>query len=399
MNPADLLYTNQFVNPTSLSRQELQRDANNYIPFRTLKSETVNNVRDELVFTNKPMSTGIGASAEVTEVDGSGTITKVEFVPVRITGTVNVATSNVVVIGTGTAFTTELHVGDSIRINGNTRKINVIISDTSLNVSSSFGETSNNNVIRLWNKYLLGGQNYTQDKLPTITISSSNISATGANISVTTVMGDGESLETVSGNNRPGEIQEIVVVDSGSGLKYTPAIDLTQRGDGTAQAAAIISTTFEALPGRWTTSDSILSSSDRKLQGRNYYVDYSYITSSTKEFAQYKEIFKQLLHPSGYKEYGELTSLDILDTDKANTTYSNTSIVISGTANVVNNSIYVTGLNTKFNVANTVLFNIGSQIAVNSEIRVISSIISNTNLSVTSAFTITTNNETIVVIS
>lgn len=357
------------------------------------------NVRDELVFTNQSMSTGIGASAEVTEVNGSGTITKVEFVPVKITGTANVKTSNVVVIGTGTAFTTELHVGDSIRINGNTRKINVITSDTSLNVDSNFGETSNNNVVRLWNKYLLGGQNYTQDKLPTVTISSSNLSATGANISVTTVMGDGEDLETVSGNNKPGEIQEIVIVESGSGLKYTPSIDLTQKGDGTAQASAIISTTFETLSGRWTTSDSILSSSDRKLQGRNYYVDYSYITSSTKEFAKYKEIFSQLLHPSGFKEYGELTSLDILDTDKINTTYSNTTLVISGTANVVNNSIYVTGLNTKFNVANTTLFNIGSQIAINSEIRVINSIISNTNLSVTSAFTITTNNESIVVIS
>ena len=59
----------------------------------------------------------------------------------------------------------------------------------------------------------------------------------------------------------------------------------------------------------------------------------------------------------------------------------------------------MTGMNTKFNVANTTIFTIGSQIAINTQIRTISSVISNTNLAVSSAFTITSNNEDIVVIS
>jgi hypothetical protein len=42
---------------------------------------------------------------------------------------------------------------------------------------------------------------------------------------------------------------------------------------------------------------------------------------------------------------------------------------------------------------------VGSYIAVNSEIRVVSSIISNTNLAVTSAFTITANNEELLVVN
>ena len=78
---------------------------------------------------------------------------------------------------------------------------------------------------------------------------------------------------------------------------------------------------------------------------------------------------------------------------------SNTTLVISGTANVQSGSIYVTGMNTKFNVANTKIFTIGSQIAINTQIRTISSVISNTNLAVSSAFTITSNNEDIVVLS
>lgn len=48
MNPSDLLYTNSFVNTNPLTKQEVQRNANEYIPYRNLKGETVNNVRDEL---------------------------------------------------------------------------------------------------------------------------------------------------------------------------------------------------------------------------------------------------------------------------------------------------------------------------------------------------------------
>lgn len=48
MNPSDLLYTNSFVNTNPLTQREVQKNANEYIPYRNLKGETVNNVRDEL---------------------------------------------------------------------------------------------------------------------------------------------------------------------------------------------------------------------------------------------------------------------------------------------------------------------------------------------------------------
>jgi len=48
MNPSDLLYTNTFVKTKPLTDREVQRNANEYIPYRTLKGETVNNVRDEI---------------------------------------------------------------------------------------------------------------------------------------------------------------------------------------------------------------------------------------------------------------------------------------------------------------------------------------------------------------
>jgi hypothetical protein len=358
-------------------------------------------VGDELVFTNKPMSFGLGAEAEVMNVSSSGIITNVAFVPSKITGTVNVTSvSNVMVHGIGTSFTSELIVGDKIMIGGETKRITVIASDTSLNVNSTFTEIKTSKPIRLWGKDLLGGQGYTNDKLPTITISSTL--GTDSNVVVTTIMGDGENL-IATGEKKPGEIEEIIVTDPGEGFASIPTIKLSDYGDGTATANATLTPTYETLEGRWATSDSILSSQDRRLQGRDYYINYSYLLSSTTEFAKYKKIFKELLHPAGFKMYGEIQHQDILDFT-ATTTESLIKPynirTLSGTVNIANASIYVTGTNTKFNVANTNgVITIGAYIAVNNEIRVVSNIISNTNLAVTSAFTITANNEALVVMN
>jgi hypothetical protein len=73
---------------------------------------------------------------------------------------------------------------------------------------------------------------------------------------------------------------------------------------------------------------------------------------------------------------------------------------LSGRVNVANTSIYVTGEGTKFNVANSLgIISIGAYNAINNEIKVVSSIISDTILAVTSAFTITANNEELLVVN
>jgi len=58
MDNSDLLYTNVFRNPESLSKEQLQKNANNFVPYRTLKTDSVNNVRDQVersVFTSNPI--------------------------------------------------------------------------------------------------------------------------------------------------------------------------------------------------------------------------------------------------------------------------------------------------------------------------------------------------------
>jgi hypothetical protein len=356
---------------------------------------------DEIIFTSKPMSFGTGAEAEVINVSPIGAVTNVAFVPSKITGTANVTSvSNVMVAGNGTLFTSELIVGDRIMIGNETKKVIVIASDTSLNVNTSFSEIKTAKAVRKWDTNLIGGQGYTQDKIPTAVISSST--GTGAVVRVIGILGDGENL-IASGTKRPGEIEEITITDPGESFTATPLVDLTLFGDGTASANATLSQTYESFPGRWTTSDSILSSSDRKIQGRDYYMDYSYLLSSTVEFSKYKKIFKELMHPAGFQVYSEMQRLDVLASSEATIdtlVYPETIKTLSGKVNVANSSIYVTGINTKFNVANSLGFiTLGAYIAVNSEIKVINSIISNTNLSVTSAFTYTANIQDMVVVN
>jgi hypothetical protein len=356
---------------------------------------------DELIFTSKPMSFGTGAVAEVINVSPIGAVTNVAFVPSRITGNASVTSvSNVMVAGSGTLFTSELIVGDRIMIGNETKKVISIASDTSLNVNTSFSEIKTARAVRKWDTNLIGGQGYTQDKIPTAVISSST--GTGAVVRVIGILGDGENL-IASGTKRPGEIEEVTITDPGERFTATPLVDLSLFGDGTATANATLSPTYESFLGRWTTSDSILSSSDRKIQGRNYYMDYSYLLSSTVEFSKYKKIFKELMHPAGFQVYSEMRRLDLLDSSEATVetlVYPETIKTLSGKVNVANSSIYVTGINTKFNVANSLGFiTLGAYIAVNSEIRVINSIISNTNLSVTSAFTYTANIQDMVVVN
>ena len=187
-----------------------------------------------------------------------------------------------------------------------------------------------------------------------------------------------------SGN--PGEILEITLISGGSGYHYVPQVDLTGSGNGLASANAVVGSSYVSLPGRWTSTDSILSSSDRKLQGRDYYVDFSYVTSSLTDFKKYKTILKDLLHPAGFAKYAEVNkNANFASTGSLTATKTNT---ISGLVTVTAGSIYIVGNNTKFNIANTRgIMTVGSTVIVNGESKTVSSIISNTNVAVSSTFT------------
>ena len=376
--------THQVLSTYSLGRIEINNGGSGYA------------IGDELLFTQKSMTFGIGGAAAVTNVSPTGAITKVELQPSRIRGTANTfGNSNVTVIGTNTVFQDDLRVGDRIMVNNEPRYINSISSNTSLNVNVNFNYATTNKTIGKFGDYPIGGQNYDAKKLPTITISST--AGSNANLTVSALMGDGENLLAQSDQN-PGAILKIRITDAGEGYEFAPQISLTAYGDGTATANTEIEPSYVTFPGRWTTSDSLLSSSERVIQGREYYVDYSYLLSSSVEFSNFKDVFKDLIHPAGFIDYAEYKINETINTtiDKTALNVANT---IAGTVNV-NSSIYITGTNTKFNISNSLgVLTIGSQIAVNSQIRYVNAIYSNTVATVNSAFTITSNGETLVIVT
>jgi len=195
-----------------------------------------------------------------------------------------------------------------------------------------------------------------------------------------------------------GEIISIRITDRGTGYTVTPEVDLTSSGDGNAFAKTSIRNSFIKLPGNWTTTDSLLSS-DRVLQGRDYYTDFTYVISSKIEFSRYKDLFKQLVHPAGFKQYAQFDVEDfVVVTDKITSQLKTISANVLGTVNI-NSSIYVVGTNTQFlSVQDTGFLFEGQYILVNSEIRIVNSIINNTLLTVSEPFETTANGQTLVLV-
>jgi hypothetical protein len=344
---------------------------------------------DEIVFGNNPVETyGIGAAARVSLTGENGEILKIAFEPIRVQGTVNVSALNANVTGTGTVFNTDLIVGDQITVNGQIRTVQTIVSDTLLTCDSNFlytsgpasSPTGNQTTPRLgvYNRYPTGGILYKQNNFPTITVQST--SGVGGQIVLDAVMGDGEILSGTS-TKEPGGITRVKIIDGGRGYKYIPFINMTTTGDGQASLIAEIDRSFETFEGKWTTSDSIISSTERKIQGRDYYVDYSYVLSSKVEFRQYKRILKELLHPAGLVNYSRfkidatsnVSHLSIIKVDASKT--------LSGRVNVQSGKVYVTGYGTNFETAyQKGYIKLGDAVDINGKIYILDQIVSASNI-------------------
>jgi hypothetical protein len=358
---------------------------------------------DEIVFGANPLGTyGEGAAAVVGEVTSTGGVKRIYMQQSRVSGTANIESSNVTIVGTGTQFDTELSVGDRIIINNETRIVNTIVSSTSINVNVAFSTTSTDRRVGVYERYPVGGINYIQNNFPTVTISSPT--GSGANIRIHSCVSDGEEL-SAAGTRRPGEILSVRVKDPGQAYQYEPAVFFQSETGSGARGNVEIETAITDSESYWRTSDSLLSSSDRRLQGQDYYINYSYVLSSQVEFSRYKDIFKQLIHPAGYINYSWLNKENVLQKNVVTTAVTTPfeidelSYTIAGTVNV-NSTIFVIGTGTKFNTANSLGYlSIGSNVAVNGVIRTVNSIISNTELTVSSPFNTLANVQTMIILT
>lgn len=242
-----------------------------------------------------------------------------------------------------------------------------------------------------------GGTGYTSGYFPSVNVASAT--GNGASLVVTSVFGDGEIVRGVlEANVVAGQILSVSVLDPGAGYRIIPSIDLTKYGDGTAVANAVIQPSLIDLPGKWTTTDSLLSAEDRRIQGRDYYVNYTYVLSSKVEFEKYKTIFKQLIKPAGFLQYAEYKIEEEIVSPNVATEIIRVSNTISGRVST-NGTIYVTGTNTKFLAANTQgILTPGANVAINSEIRMVNTIVSNTEFTVNTAFTYTSSDQILVIL-
>jgi hypothetical protein len=354
--------------------------------YRILNPGTGYKIGDEIIFGNNPSGTyGMGAAARVSQIGENGEILKISFEPVRVEGTVSVTYNNPTVTGTGTYFNRDLYVGDQIVVNGQIRTVQTIDTDTSLTCDTNFLYTSGPSSgitakLGVYNRYPIGGVLYKQDNFPSVTIQSTG--GAGADIILDAVMGDGEQL-TATSTRDPGSITRVKIIDGGKGYKYVPFINMTTLGNGQASLLADIDKSFETFEGKWTSSDSIISSTERKIQGRDYYVDYAYVLSSKVEFRKYKKILKELLHPAGLVDYARfkvdalsnVSNLDVITLDTHKT--------ISGRVNVQESKIYITGYGTNFVKAyQKGLIQLGDAVSVNGKIYIVDQIVSETNIKV-----------------
>lgn len=264
-------------------------------------------IGDELNFNNKPgLGIGIGCAGEVIETHSANNGVKaIRFMPSRIEGTVNCA-ANSVIYGTGTTFNVALSVGDQIELNNESTYVATLVSNTQLTVNVALTRNSTNRRLGVYGRYPIGGINYRNSALPNITITSANSSATGANIlaeAVITTAGDGL---LPSADFQPGQIKSIRIVTPGVGYNTTPIVDLTNLGNGQATAIAAIVASLLTSEGFYRDSAGLLSS-DRKLQGQEYYYEnYSYVVRTHVELNRYRDVIKALTHPAGCTIWGEL---------------------------------------------------------------------------------------------
>jgi len=242
------------------------------------------------------------------------------------------------------------------------------------------------------------GLSYQPDFLPVITVDS--VSGNGANLIISSILGTGATHEPVIEEGLPGEIKTIKIISQGSGYEIIPGIDLSLSGDGTATANATLTDSFIVLSGKWKTSDGLLSDDEIKLQGRDYYIPYSYVISSQVEFNKYKDLLKNLLHPAGLINYSKYSIRETANVDLSLDVESSLIITVSGTVNITNNSNTIIGTNTNFVIANTLgILTANDVIVINDEIRTIISIDDETTLTANNEFNTTSNNKIIKILS
>lgn len=152
--------------------------------------------------------------------------------------------------------------------------------------------------------HIIGGAGYSENYLPRANVISTT--GNGANIVVKSILSSGANLTSVSSSI--GAIQRIVIQSRGVNYGTNTTADLSQSGDGTANATVSIVEGVYSYPGRYLNDDGHISSYNF-LQDRDFYQNFSYVIRSKIGIASYRDAIKNVIHPSGLKLWGEFQYL------------------------------------------------------------------------------------------
>jgi hypothetical protein len=273
----------------------------------------------------------------------------------KLTGTVATSTVSNTVTGTGTNFTSQLTVGDIVRIFGvaNTARVHSITNATSFisvhtptrtisganayiklaaaNVSTrlvtalTFSTTSlySINAITL----IHPGRGYSTS-LPTITIVDNFIRKLNLSDGYGNFHGNNA---VVAADNAPGSITKVRIVTAGSNFNKYEDATLFNSSQSNAVIIQTLSSSFAngassnrylnrkrtysglgaakpsgfiSFPGRYIDTKGFLSWNN-KLQDNFYYQEFSYVIRVNLMLKKYRDVIKTLVHPAGSKLFGD----------------------------------------------------------------------------------------------
>ncbi len=273
----------------------------------------------------------------------------------KLTGTVSVSSVSNTVTGSGTNFTTQLQVGDIVRIYGvaNTARVHSITNATSfisaftpfqtLSGANAYIKLAGANVYSVLSRALTfsntafysinaitlinPGYGY-NTSLPTIQIVDDFMRALNLSDGQGNIYGNNA---IVLANNAPGAVSKVSIRTRGANFnKYDDAtiFNTTQSNavvtDTTSSAFAngssssryvIRKKTFGGagnaktsgliiFAGRYIDTKGFLSWNNR-LQDNDYYQEFSYVIRVNKMLSKYRDVIKALVHPAGTKLFGD----------------------------------------------------------------------------------------------
>ena len=291
-------------------------------------------VGDRVRFTS---SSGVGANGAVLSVDGSS------VVPVIADGGSGYTTSAIITLtgGSGSGATFQI---DSIN---NTESISVYndtisgLQNTLINantyITSNTGAISSNLSIASSSTALNAALGTTSITVGTIASMSAVTRGSGYDASAPLIsvredsvadlnISDGASgikgfNAVITANNAGGSIQSVSVDNAGTGYSRIDPITITNLSRSAQNATADPRVTgIVNYNGKYTDTKGFISWNNR-IQDSNYYQQFAYVLRTNQSVNTYREIVKNIVHPTGTNAFGDLRINSTASLDFSSNTY------------------------------------------------------------------------------